>query len=427
MKRLCTIDIAGLSRRLVSQQTGLWVDSLTPGAGGAMRPTFPAVAPSVQASMTTGREPGRHGVVSGGVFRRQSKNLSLLERSNTLLRKKRFWRWRDLPQSPSVALVFWSNPLAGGGDIVLGASTYACQCGKVSHQPLGLYDRIAETCGQFDCDTVSGLTASWKGSQWIASAAGEIWRTDKPDLMWVYLPGVDFELVRGGVVDNTASAGEALADVDQYASRLAEAVRADGGEVVVVSNGGYSDVSHAACPNRILRDAGLLAVRETPDGIDVDIESSQALALVDHQFAHLYCVDEAAADRAADALADMEGLDAILPRSEVFCSGLGHDRAGERVAVARPEAWFAPRWMRSDEQRTGEKAPAPLGYDPCELICSDSAPKVGAEESSVRASRGRSDVSLEDSCFLAATCPLPTPQEMCVTDLPDVLKKVMFE
>ena len=61
MKRICIIDIAGLSQRLIAQQSGLWVDSIVPAAGGAMRPTLPAVAASVQASMTTGREPGQHG------------------------------------------------------------------------------------------------------------------------------------------------------------------------------------------------------------------------------------------------------------------------------------------------------------------------------------------------------------------------------
>ena len=416
MKRICIINIAGLSRRLGAQQTGLWVNSLVPAAGGAMRATLPAVGASVQASMTTGREPGQHGVVSGGVFRRQSKHLSLADRSNTLLSKKRFWHSRHLPQSPTVALVFWANPLAGGGDIVLGACTYACGCGKVSHQPAGLYDRIAETCGPFDCASMSGQTASWKSSQWIAKAAGEIWRSDRPDLMWVYLPGVDFELVRGGVVDNTASVGQALGEVDKWASQLAEAVGADGGEVVVVSDGGYSDVSRAVFPNLALRQAGLLRVKETPDGMAVDLEASDAIALVDHQIAHLYCADEDAADRASDVLAGLEGVDAVLPRSEVFSPGLGHDRAGERVAVARADAWFAPRWRRADGGLTK------LGYDPCELICGD-----GVDESSVRASRGRADVPLEDSCFLAAASQLPAGREMCVTDLPEVLKKAMFE
>jgi len=416
MKRICIINIAGLSRRLTAGRDDLWVSSLSAPSGGAMAPTLPAVASSVQASMTTGCRPGKHGIIAGGVFRRQSGSLSLADRSNTLLNTKRFWHARALPEAPKVALVFWSNPLAGGGDIVLGTAAYACQCGKVSHQPMGLYDRLAETCGQFDCGLISGPTASWRGAEWIANASDEIWRSDEPDLMWVNLPGIDFELIRGGVIDNCASLEQALVDVDNRARGLADSVRDGGGQVVVVSDGGYVDVSQAIRPNVALRDAGLLIVGESPDGPVVDIEASRAVALADHQVAHLYCRGERAADEAAEVLSGLEGIDSIAPRSELFCPGLGHDRAGERVATARPKAWFSPRAGSAGK----------LGFDPCELISNGGA-NCSADESLVRASRGRADVSLDDSCFLAATDPLETPREMCVTDLPDVLKKVMFE
>jgi len=417
MKRICIINIAGLSRRILSGRQGLWVDSLTPASGGAMSPTLPVVASSVQASMTTGYAPGRHGVIAGGVFRRQSRNLSLGERSNTLLTKKRFWKARQLPAQPKVALVFWSNPLAGAGEIVLGAATYACCCGKVSNQPLGLYDRVTAACGPFDCDTVSGPTATWRASEWIANAAADIWNNDSPEMMWVNLPGVDYELIRGGVASNTASLDQALADVDSWARGLADKVCSDDGQVVVVSDGGYVDVSKSITPNIALRHAGLLVMKKTPDGPQIDMEASNAVAVVDHQIAHLYCDGEDVADQAAGVIAGLDGVDSVLPRSELFCQGLGHDRSGERVAIARAGAWFSPRSGASGQ----------LGYDPCELISTDNAPDGAAKESLVRASRGRADVSLDDSCFLAATCDLDTPQEMCVTDLPDALKKVMFE
>jgi len=430
MKRVCVIDIAGLSRRLVEGRPGLWVGSLEPAAGGFMRPTLPAVTASVQASMTTGRYPGEHGVVAGGVFRRQSRSYSFAERSNTLLSKKRFWHARDLPGNLTVALAFWSNPLAGGGDIVLGAATYSCDHGEVSNQPAGLYQQIAEKCGEFDCHTLTGPRRSHKAASWIAQAATEIWRSCTPDLMWVYLPGVDFELVRGSVDDNP-SAQEALAEVDARAHELAEVVCGDGGEAVVVSDGGYSNVKQAACPNVRLKDAGLLVTRDTDQGERIDLDASRAMALVDHQFAHLYCVDERAADEAVSAVADLEGVDAVLPRSEVFHCGLGHDRAGERVMIARPDAWFAYRWWGA-----GAEPPAwayqvasdrKCGYDPCELFAGGQADSIDPDESAVRASRGRSDVPQSDCCFLASTCPLPAPDEMCVTDLPGVLRQVMFD
>jgi hypothetical protein len=82
---------------------------------------------------------------------------------------------------------------------------------------------------------------------------------------------------------------------------------------------------------------------------------------------------------------------------------------------------MAPRWCSADEKLTPQAAQSPLGYDPCELISDQ------ADETSVRASRGLVDGSPETACFLGATFQLPAPQEMCVTELPDVLKKVMFE
>lgn len=412
MKRICVVNVAGLSMRLLNRRENLWISSLAT-APRAMRPTLPAVPASVQASMTTGRDPGAHGVVAGGVFRRESRELSFAEHSNTLLSKKRFWHARDLPAQPNVALVFWSNPLAGGGDIVLGASTYGCPCAGVSCDPVGLDEEVAGRCGEFDGAAFAGPRASFAVSGWIACAAGEIWKSHKPDLQWVYLPGIDFELVRGGL--SAPEVAEAVGALDGFVGRLAETVRADGGQVVVVSDGGYVDVSRAVFPNVRLRDAGLLATIESDEGVSADPANSRAFAMVDHQFAHLYCVDERAADEGADALADLDGIETILPRQEAFCEGLGHDRAGERVMIAEADAWFAHRC------RTDRPSPAACGYDPCELL-------AGGDESRIRASRGRTDTSPEDACVLAATCPLELPGDrgLRVTDLPKVVRGMMF-
>ena len=54
-------------------------------------------------------------------------------------------------------------------------------------------------------------------------------------------------------------------------------------------------VDHVSYPNRVLREAGLLAVRETDDGEHLDLEQSRALALVDHQFSHVFVADGDAA------------------------------------------------------------------------------------------------------------------------------------
>ena len=50
-------------------------------------------------------------------------------------------------------------------------------------------------------------------------------------------------------------------------------------------------VEHVSYPNRILREAGLLAVRETDEGELLDFERSRAFAMVDHQFSHVFVAD----------------------------------------------------------------------------------------------------------------------------------------
>ncbi len=395
---------------------------------GAMRPTFPAVCPSVQASMTTGRAPGAHGVVGGGVYRRQAQEVSFAERSNTLLSKKRFWHARDLPGAPKVSLVFWSNPLAGGADVVVGAATYGCYCGGVSHHPLGLYEDLAEALGPFDVDSLHGPSASFAAGQWIGRAAEEVWRSGRPDLQWVYLPGVDFELVRGGL--SAGSVLEAMIALDGLAERLAAVVRQDGGEVVIVSDGGYVDVCRAASPNIRLREAGLLTVRQGEQGEMTDLHNSRAFAMVDHQFAHVYCLDQRAEDEAAEVLGALDGVDAVLSCDEAFCEGLGHDRAGERVLVADADAWFAYRWWPDGHEAAAVAgrfdAEGKCGYDPCELLPGGDDGGFDCDESHVRASRGRVDIEPADGCVLGATCDLEAGGGLCVTDLPGVLQRLMF-
>jgi len=372
MARVCVIDIAGLSLRLLARNKGLWVNGL-PSRPVAMAATFPALTASVQASMTTGSQSGRHGVIGGGIFRRQACAVSFAERSNTLLNKKRFWHARRLPYRPTVAMVFWSNPLAGAADVVVGASACAAAEGQVPDQPVGLYQELARQIGPLDQSLLHGPASSWRACEWIAAAAAHIWRTRRPDLAWAYMPGLDFELVRHG--DDSQQARDALRAVDHLASRLAEAVASEGGKTVVLSDGGYVGVRRTAAPNVLLRRAGLLTLRQSPLGACIDLANSKAFVMADHQIAHVFCADDRAAGRAVEALSADAAVAAIVPREELFCPGLGRDRAGERVALAAPDAWFEYRWWYDDEPTPAAArrvdATCKCGYDPCELLAGE--------------------------------------------------------
>ena len=427
MKRVCVIDIAGADMALVRRDRELWVNSL-PSAPRPMLATFPAVPASVQASLTTGVEPGVHGVVGGGLYRRESRTLSLDERSNTLLSRKRFWHSRHLPQRPKVAMVFWCNSLAGAADVALGTPTYGASSCELVGQPMELYAELAAAVGGYDPGLCHGPWASWAASAWIALAAEGIWRRHRPDLQWVHLPGVDFEAVRHGL--GSPWVFEAMRVVDLLARRLADAVAAGGGETLVLSDGGYVPVGRAGLPNLRLRRAGLLKVVRTDGGEAIDLHNSRAFAMVDHQVAHLFCADASAAEDAAAALRDDPAVAAVAAREELFCQGAGRQRAGERIALAAGDAWFSYRWW-SDEAEAPDVAfradvQGKCGYDPCELFPGSGPGRIDPDPARVRASRGLVGPGAAGQCLLAATCGLPVDATVKATDVPEIVRGVMF-
>ena len=124
--------------------------------------------------------------------------------------------------------------------------------------------------------------------------------------------------------------------------------------------------------NRVLRRAGLLAVRATPAGEMLDVFASRAFAVADHQVAHVYTHDRAATEAAADVLRSLDGVDVVLDGPRKRAVGLDHARAGDLVVVSKQGAWFAyPYWLDDraapDFARTVDIHRKP-GYDPCELF-----------------------------------------------------------
>jgi hypothetical protein len=373
-----------------------------------------------------------------------------------------------MPRGAKVSLVFWANALAGAADFVLGANTYHCSDSQLIGQPMDLYWNIRKALPPFDRSTLWGPGASWHGAKWIAQAAGEIWQTHKPDLQWVYLPGLNFEIIRHGLESGEAEnvlaervgralpdtshghqaksgharptglPGEvenALAEMDAMAHELAHDVLLDGGEVIVVSDGGYVGVDRWALPNLRLREAGLLKVVQTPHGEAVDLENSRAVAMVDHQVGHLF-VDESIADAAARAVAADPAVAAVVPRDELFAPGLGHDRCGERIILAKNDAWLAHQWWGGrvgvgpgngrppmSSVRTTYDLPAcqlKCGYDPIELFAG-AVPDL----SMIRASRGLVPPDPLDGCVFASTV-AQAKAPSAVTELPAAVRAMML-
>ena len=120
------------------------------------------------------------------------------------------------------------------------------------------------------------------------------------------------------------------------------------------------------------KSAGLLATRAVRGRMYPDFFTSGALAVADHQIAYVYCSDELAARRAAEALDGLEGIDDILDRHAQREAGLDLARSGDRVLVARRGCWFAYPWWTDRREAPDYATHVDIhnkpGYDPCELF-----------------------------------------------------------
>ena len=146
----------------------------------------------------------------------------------------------------------------------------------------------------------------------------------------------------------------------------------------MLSEYGITDARRPVDVNRALRRAGLLNVY-TQAGMEyLDPWTSRAFAVADHQIAHVYVRDPADVPAARDALAGLPGVDVVLEGDERRDAGLGHERAGELVLVAEPDAWFTYYYWLDDERAPDFARQVEIhrkpGYDPAELFFDPDGP-----------------------------------------------------
>jgi len=404
----------GLSRQLLAEipaasGLGKW---LSGQRAIGLTPSFPAVTCSVQATLTTGRPPAEHGIVANGLatfrstddqalvdasnFSEYRRQISFWEQSNQFLQSQRFWQNESGRSRWKTALLFFQHSMPGfagvrrpAADIVLTPKPDHGPDGKLVSlcwsEPAELVPRLFGELGPFPLMNYWGPMAGIASSQWIAKSAAIVWREHLPQLQWVYIPHLDYDMQRFG--PDSPQANQAVRDAATALDPLVAAVLDGDGKIVLLSEYAIGGVEQFVQPNRILAEAGLLLTRQTADGAVIDYERSAALAMVDHQIAHVYARDAAAIVQAREAL-QAQGIAASEP-----ATGLRHRRSGDLVLTAQPNAWFDYRWW-------SDAAAAPVfarmvdihrkpGYDPLELFWDRAANGVSQNSDLVRGSHGR--------------------------------------
>ncbi len=418
--RLLLIDAAGLSYRFAMAPEAVPAVrdiARDGGAIAALRPSFPAVTCTVQASLTTGVGADRHGVVANGLFDRDRLRASFWEQSDRLVQAERIWtRARARRPGFKSAALFWQNSIGSDNDVVLTPAPIHLHHGGMLHtcyaRPSSLYDELVEEIGRFDLRTYWGPTTGIRSSRWIARATIHVLERFGPDLALTYLPHLDYNQQRWGPSDPRMA--KDLAETDACIAEIVEVARSRAYDILLVSDYGMTDVRRAIHPNRALREAGLLAVRAVKGMHYLDVAQSRAWAMVDHQAAHVYCAPDAVA-AARDALGRLDGVEQVLDRAAQKDLQIDHPRSGELVLVAARDAWFAYPWWTEPRHAPDYATHVDIhnkpGYDPLELFLDRGALfrlKLAVESNPdrIRGSHGRPPGPLEEHGLFVSSFPV---------------------
>ncbi|MCE9548536.1 MAG: alkaline phosphatase family protein [Planctomycetia bacterium] len=391
------------------------------GAGGqaALVPSFPAVTWPVEANMLTGCLAHDHGVIANGFYWRERQQVEMWTAGNDKIERPQIWD-RLHQHDPALTSAVWFPMLSKG----CGAD-YICMPAPVHNpdgseslwcytKPTELYGELRDAHGHFPLQHFWGPLANIKSTEWIATTAADAAARFKPRFFFVYLPHLDYAAQKFGPDSEEATA--AMVELDAVLGKLIDEINGAYGEPplwLVASEYAIVPVQHVSYPNRVLREAGLLNVRgeERGGGELIDFERSQAWALVDHQFSHVFIPysDRAIIDDVVQLFRGREGFAEVLAGDDRARYGLDHERSGDVVLISSADSWQAYYYWLDDNcapsfARTVDIHRKP-GYDPIELFFDPATRGIPLDANLVRGSHGAPAVTPEQQGVLVSSQP----------------------
>ncbi len=385
MHKTVVLIVVGLSRDLLGEATPNLQALAREGAVRPLRPVLPAVTCTVQSTFATGLLPRDHGAVANGWYFRDQAEVWLWRQSNRLVAGEKIWEAAARRDSAftCATLFWWYNMYSAATYAVTPRPMYPADGRKIPDiytEPPELRAELTARLGAFPLFNFWGPAADLASSRWIADCARHVYDTRRPTLTLVYLPHLDYNLQRLG--PHHPDIRKDLAAIDGIAGELIGHVRRDGARVVVLSEYGITAVSGAVHVNRALREAKLTRVRTELGRELLDAGASEAFAVADHQVAHVYVRRPERVPEVRRLLETLPGVEAVLDDTGKRAHALDHPRAGELVAIARPDRWFTYYYWLDDAvapdfARTVDIHRKP-GYDPVELFLDPAlrAPKL---------------------------------------------------
>ena len=396
-----------------------------------VEPVFPALTTPAQAALLTGLPPAATGAVANGFLHRELRRVCFWEQSAELVSGERPWERleRESGCAVSSALLFFQNSIGANADVIVTPAPVHAPDGRTIPacytRPAALAQMLEGALGPFPLHHYWGPLAGLPASQWIAAATAmtlgasvpdfsrppsdaagappfadlpvgisgiqKLCRGGSPDLAYVYLPHLDYDLQRFG--PGSPQAAKALQELGGLLNRLAEVAESASYALVIAGDYAIEPATSVISPNRALREAGLLAVRRVGPFELPDFGTSLAFAVADHQVAHVYCQNGLDPQAIMEGFGDIPGVGRVLDREQQAALGLDHPRSGDVVLEAAPGAWFAYDWWTDEGHappyaRTVDIHNKP-GYDPLELFFAPDKRGTARDASLVKGTHGR--------------------------------------
>ncbi|MEM9703494.1 MAG: nucleotide pyrophosphatase/phosphodiesterase family protein, partial [Planctomycetota bacterium] len=410
--RCVLLSIPGLRESDLTAMPRL-VNLMSRGVTVPLRPDFPAVTCPVHAALTTGVGPAEHGITANGFYWRDGTDVPEHSKQGTVelwtawegaVRAPRVWDRLKAADASLTSAVWFPMPAKGATAETIctpapihnpdGSESLWCYT-----KPAELYGELMGELGHFPLMNFWGPLSSVKSSQWIADSAVAAQRSHPTRFLYAYLPHLDYAAQKFGPESEQHQTAVAELDgvIGGMADGLHEAFAGDDCDWIVAGEYAVTPVSGPVFPNTALRETGWLApgrgIVERDGHEYLDPKTADAWALCDHQLAHIYVKDPSQIARIMIDLSQFEGLQSLSAK-EGRLHGLNQPRAGDIVAAAPADRWFAYYWWTDEEKappfaRTVDIHRKP-GYDPVEMFLKPGTRETPLDASLVQGSHGLS-------------------------------------
>lgn len=400
-KYTVVLDIVGLDvSHIISGLVPTISKIANNGQYGYLKPVFPAVTCTVQASVLSGKYPNEHGIISNGLYDKENLQVLFWEQSSKLVQSERIWDiLKKKNDNIKTSVLFWQNTMFADSDYVITPRPIHLENGNIDmwcySRPPNYYEEVYSEIGEFDLYSYWGPFASFKSTEWISKSVEYTLENHKPNLLFAYFPQLDYSSQKFG--KNSAQVKEDLQKIDKVVDSIVQKIEklglGDETEYIFFSEYGFNDVNDAIPLNKVLREKGLLATRVIKDKEYIDFEFSKAFAMVDHQIANIYLNDSVEKSYVKKVLEETKGVQIVCDNNEKQKLKIENNRSGDLIAIADIDKWFSYYWWFDEIKsptftKTVDIHRKP-GYDPLELFFDPIKKSISFDTKLIKGSHGR--------------------------------------